>query len=511
MRATSFTLLATTALVSLVMGNVAAGAQPPSPQTPTPQPASPQPASPQTASLDTAPRPAPIHASLTISAGNGQVLHLNMPATNVFTADPKVAEVRPASANSLFVFGVAPGTTTVAALDTQGQLIGQYQVTVVPSNFDASMAKTAISHSSQGSVRARANDNGVTLSGHVATPSDAQRAFSSAKNALPADGKVDNQLQVDEPMQVSLHVRVAEMTRTLTRELGINWSAAGSLGKQAQFGIGASTGNQLQSAVGITPSALGAAAGCGVQSFLGAVTTTTAKPCNKGFDLSSVIDALSQDQLVHVLAEPNLTTVSGQPASFLVGGEFPIPVSNSTGANATISVDFKQYGISLAFVPTVLSHGRISLHVRPEVSQLDKADGVTSYLGSGVSISIPALTVRRADTTVELGSGQSFAIAGLLSDQTTQIDQSTPWLGDVPMLGALFRSESFQRGQTELVIVVTPYIVRPVSDPNALHLPTDGYRAPNDFERILLLRQVGRTPPPGSARRFPSDAGFMVE
>jgi pilus assembly protein CpaC len=498
MRATSFTLLATTAIVSVVMGNVAAYAQPPSAQA----------ASPQTASLDTAPHPAPIHASLTISAGNGQVLHLNMPATNVFTADPKVAEVRPASANSLFVFGVAPGTTTVAALDTQGQLIGQYQITVVPSNFDASMAKTAISHSSDGSVRARSNENGVTLSGHVATPSDAQRAFSAAKNALPADGKVDNQLQVDEPMQVSLHVRVAEMTRTLTRELGINWSAAGALGKQAQFGIGASTGNQLQSAVGISPSQLAVAAGCSVGSVVG-ITSTTA--CNKNFDLSSVIDALSQDQLVHVLAEPNLTTISGQPASFLVGGEFPIPVANSTGANATISVDFKQYGISLAFVPTVLSHGRISLHVRPEVSQLDKADGVTSYLGTGVAISIPALTVRRADTTVELGSGQSFAIAGLLSDQTTQIDQSTPFLGDVPMLGALFRSESFQRGQTELVIVVTPYLVRPVSDPNALHLPTDNFRPPNDFERILLMRQMGRTATPGNARRFPSDAGFMVE
>jgi pilus assembly protein CpaC len=494
MRATYLSLLATTAVASLLMGNVAAAAEPP--------PA-------QSAALDTAPHPAPVHASLTIAAGNGQVLHLNMPATNVFTADPKVAEVRPASANSLFVFGVAPGTTTVAALDTQGQLIGQYQVTVVPSNFDASMAKTAISHNAEGSVRARSNENGVTLSGHVATPSDAQRAFSSAKNALPADGKVDNQLQVDEPVQVSLHVRVAEMTRTLTRELGINWSAAGALGKQAQFGIGAETNNQIQSAVGISPSSLAVAAGCGVATTIG-LSSTNGK-CTKGFDLSSVIDALSQDQLVHVLAEPNLTTVSGQPASFLVGGEFPVPVANSTGNTPTISVDFKQYGISLAFVPTVLSHGRISLHVRPEVSQLDKADGVTSYLGSGVSISIPALTVRRADTTVELGSGQSFAIAGLLSDQTTQIDQATPFLGDVPMLGALFRSESFQRGQTELVIVVTPYIVRPISDPNALHLPTDGFRVPNDFERILLMRQMGRTPPPGAARRFPSDAGFMVE
>jgi pilus assembly protein CpaC len=464
-----------------------------------------------TASLDTTPRPVAVHASVTLSAGNGQVLHLNMPATNVFTADPKVAEVRPASANSLFVFGVAPGITTVAALDTQGQLIGQYTVTVLPSGFDAAQARSAISRSGGSAVHARATETGVTLNGHVATPNDAEVAVQAAKGALPPDGKVTNNLDVDEPIQVSLHVRVAEMTRTLTRELGINWTAIGALGKSAQFGILGQTNNQLQSAVGVSPSTLGIAAGCGASLVQGSSLANCTGPGSKNFDLSSVIDALSQDQLVHVLAEPNLTTMSGQPASFLVGGEFPIPVANSTGANATISVDFKQYGISLAFVPTVLSHGRISIHVRPEVSQLDKADGVTSYLGTGVAISIPALTVRRADTTVELGSGQSFAIAGLLSDQTTQIDQSTPWLGDVPMLGALFRSESFQRGQTELVIVVTPYIVRPVSDPRALHLPTDGYRPPNDFERILLLRQVGRTPSPGNARRFPSDAGFMVE
>jgi pilus assembly protein CpaC len=273
------------------------------------------------------------------------------------------------------------------------------------------------------------------------------------------------------------------------------------------FGVAAQTNNALQAATGVGASQISATAGCALGSSF---PTGCLGQGTKNFDITSVIDALSQDELVHVLAEPNLTALSGQPASFLVGGEFPVPVSNSTGSSATISVEFKQYGISLAFVPTVMSHNRISLHVRPEVSQLDKADGVTSYLGSGVSISIPALTVRRADTTVELGSGQSFAIAGLLSDQTTQIDQSTPWLGDVPMLGALFRSQSFQRQETELVIVITPYIVRPISDPAALHLPTDGFRAPNDFERILELRQLGRGSNPYS-RRIPADAGFMVE
>jgi pilus assembly protein CpaC len=478
MRAPLLALLAAGTAFSLVPGT-AARAQTPSP----------------TASLEPQARPAPVHASITLSAGNGQVLHLNAPATNVFTAEPKIAEVRPASANSMFIFGVAPGTTTVAALDTAGQLIGQYQVTVVPSGFDAAMAGHAIGHAAEGSVRARATDSGVSLNGHVATASDAERAVLAAKGALPAEGKVDNELKTDEPIQVNLHVRVAEMTRTLTRELGVNWSAAGQLGKEAMIGV--SSSNLISAVAGLSPSE-------------GAVNLGGN---NRGWSLDAVVDALSEDQLVHVLAEPNLTTMSGQPASFLVGGEFPIPVATtqSTGTtNGTFSVDFKQYGISLAFVPTVMSHNRISLHVRPEVSQLDKANGVTSYIGGNVTISIPALTVRRADTTVELGSGQSFAIAGLLSDQTTQITQATPGLGDIPILGALFRSDSFNRAETELVIIVTPYIVRPVSDPKALHTPVDAYKAPNDLERILQLRQLGGAGYP-DGRRIPADAGFMVE
>ncbi len=514
MTATRKTLLAATAIAPLSLGlglvaGSAAWAQPPAGQQQT-MPA-PNSAANTAAGLATAApvsKPAPVHASFTLSSGNGRVIHLQANATNVFTADPKVVEVRPASADSLFVFAVAPGATTVAALDSSGALIAQYQVTVVPSGYDAAQARAAISHQAQGSVAARQNETGVTLNGHVATPGDANRAVNATKASLPPDAKVDNELKVDEPLQVSLHVRIAEMTRTLTRELGVNWQAAGALGKGATFGIAGQTNTALQAATGVSPASLATTAGC-------AIGTASLTQClgkgTKNFDLTNVIDALSQDQLVHVLAEPNLTAMSGQAASFLVGGEFPIPVANNTGANATISVEFKQYGISLAFVPTVVSHDRISLHVRPEVSQLDKANGVTSFVNGGLSISIPALTVRRADTTVELGSGQSFAIAGLLSDQTTQIDQSVPGLGDMPVLGALFRSESFQRGQTELVIIVTPYIVRPVNDPTALHLPTDGYRPPNDFERLILLRQTGRPTTAQGSGRIPTDAGFMVE
>ena len=216
---------------------------------------------------------------------------------------------------------------------------------------------------------------------------------------------------------------------------------------------------------------------------------------------------MAQDQLVHVLAEPNLTAMSGETASFLVGGEFPIPVAQQ---NNQISIEFKQYGVSLAFVPTVISGARINMRVRPEVSALTTVGAV--QIGAGNStIQVPALTVRRAETTVELASGQSFAIAGLLQDTTTMAGNALPGIGELPVLGALFRSDSFQRNETELVIVVTPYLVTGVANPSQLKLPTDGWRPPSDLERILLLRQSAREPgKAATAPRIPGDAGFVV-
>jgi len=433
---------------------------------------------------------------ITVATGSGRVIHLREGAANVFTADPKIAEVRPASADSLFVFGVAPGTTTVAALTSAGQAIAQFQVTVVPSDFDAKQVH-GVMGGTKGKVTAHETDTGVSLTGSVPTPMDADRAALAAKGVLPPEGKVDNELKVTEPLQVSLHVRIAEMNRTLTRDLGVNWAATSNLGKLGN-------GNVIRSGVSTNTNIVN-------NSSATTPTEGALQLINGGMvSLETAIDALSEDQLIHILAEPNLTTMSGEPASFLASGEFPIPVSTSSN---TVSLEFKQYGISLAFVPTVIAHDQIILHVRPEVSQLDKADGVTFLLGSNggntTGVSIPALTVRRADTTVQLGSGQSFVIAGLLQDQTTMTGNAVPGLGDVPILGALFRSDSFQRNESELVIVVTPYIVKPVSDPNALHLPTDGWRVPNDIERILYLRQSGGPLP--AVRHMPADAGFMTE
>lgn len=227
---------------------------------------------------------------------------------------------------------------------------------------------------------------------------------------------------------------------------------------------------------------------------------------NKNWNVDAVIDALAADQLITVLAEPNLTVQSGETASFLAGGEFPIPIAgNTTNGTTTITVEFKTFGVSLAVVPTVLSSNRLSLRVRPEVSQLSNNGAVSVPVGTG-TLTIPALTVRRAETTIELGSGQSFAIAGLLQKTSLDDTNALPFLGEVPVLGALFKSNNFQRNETELVIIVTPYLANPASNASALHAPTDGFRPATDLERILFGMQIA--PPPSGTP--PLDAGFIL-
>jgi len=415
------------------------------------------------------------------------VVPLPAPVANVFVSDPKIAEVRPASPTSLFLFGVTAGRTSVAALNAAGATIRQYSVTVRPSGYGATEAAGSIARAVPGAaVRLEAQPKKLVLRGRVATPADAAAAASTSSAFLAEGQTLEYQLKVNSQIQVGLRVRIAEMSRQVTRALGVNWQALGEIGK---YTVNFSTANPIAAVVGPAT---------------GVLSQTYA---NKGANVNNLIDALAGDNLIHVLAEPNLVAMTGETASFLVGGEFPIPVSQENGA---ISVSFKQFGISLAFVPTVISEERIRLHVAPEVSQLSANGAVTIGSVGGQSINIPALTVRRADTTVELGSGQSFAIAGLLQDTTNQTVSALPGLGELPILGALFRSDSFLRQQTELVIIVTPYIMRPVSDPTALRAPTDGFRVPNDIERILLLRQTGI----GTAEagvRVPGQAGFVVE
>jgi len=421
-------------------------------------------------------------ATLGLEVGSGRVVDLHRAAANIFVADPKIVDIRPASASTFFVFGVAPGQTTIAALDGAGKRVAVWQVVVRPSSFGTQQAASAVRRAVPGNdLTLTPGPNGVVVRGTVATPEDASEAGAAVASSLPPNSVVDNRASVTQPTQVLLRVRVVEMSRDVTRQLGVNWSAIGQ----------------------ITPkNVAGAALSAAVPS-----ATFAAAYFNKNLNITAVIDALAQDNSAHLLAEPDLIAMSGQPADFLVGGEFPVPVSSSLGQ---INVSYKDYGVKLSFVPTVIDDDHIQLHVRPEVSALTNAGAVSTGSGSD-GITIPALTIRRADTTVELGSGQSFAIAGMLQKNVTQTDSGLPGIGDLPLVGGLFRTDNFERTETELVIVVTPYLVRPVSDPQSIKTPLEAFRPPNDLERLLLLRQSSVDTPEISQNAFPPDAGFVVQ
>jgi len=304
-----------------------------------------------------------------------------------------------------------------------------------------------------------------------------------------AGGKAElvrNRLSVAMAPQVNLRVRIAEVERSVARELGFNFEVLGKVGSVV---LGAGTGRTFVD--------LAATARKFIRSPTGADNYLLSSHTNS-LDLNGIIDALEANGMVSVLAEPNLTARSGETASFLSGGEFPIPIDNR---DRSIVVEFKKYGVALDFTPTVIDGGRISLHVRPEVSQLDPNSGVEIN-----GIKIPGLRVRRADTTVELASGQSFAIAGLLQSNSANDVRATPGLGNIPILGALFRSTRFQRSETELVIMVTPYLVQGASSPRVIATPFDTIKPAISFESLFLGRiaEPGRLPKGG-------DTGFIVE
>jgi pilus assembly protein CpaC len=448
------------------------------------QPGAPQP---------TAEIPKPFHGSVSFEAGSGKILTLLLPAANIYVADPKVAEVRPASSTSLFVFGVGPGHTTIAAVDQLGRLLADYEVTVRPSAFGAREAQSAIARLIPGSrVQVRPSGKGVMLTGAVANASDAAQALLIAKGFMTSDGAtIENQMTIAAPTQVTLMVRIAEMKRSTARNIGINWSGVLSLGN-----LGAAQGG-----IPILTTVLNNA-GCvgGGSSGSAAIPANFHGPC-----FSNILNALANEGLAHILAEPNLTVMSGQAASFQAGGEYPYAVPGGSSNPNSVTIDFKPYGVLLSFVPTVLSNGRINLHVKPEVSQLDSTN-VVQLPGGGT---VDGLLVRRTETTVELGSGETFAIAGMLQTVSNNNDSGLPGLGDTPIIGALFKSNAMTREQTELVIIVTPILVRPVQDMAQLHTPADGYEVPGDIDRLLLMRQVPNrngsiAPPP------PGQAGFIV-
>ncbi len=431
---------------------------------------------------------APGAQAISLEVGSGRSVPLPQPAATLFVASPDIADVQaPAQARSFFVTAKKPGRTTIYALDGSGRQIAALEVSV-------SQPLSAIrQHLSRAfpdlKAEVESTPAGLVVSGSVTNPMEAAATVEAVRQFVGEAQPVVNRLAVTGSTQVNLRVRVAEVSRTVTEELGFNWESFFSFGN---FSFGIATGRDALSGDTILRAASGAAAiPLGYR--------------NGNVDVNAIVDALARDGLVTILAEPNLTAVSGETASFLAGGEFPIPVSRR---DDEITIEFKKFGVSLDFTPTVMSGGRISMRVRPEVSELTDEGAVNIR-----NLVIPALSVRRAETTVELGSGQSFAIAGLLQDNTRNTVDQVPGLGKIPVLGALFSSSRFQREETELVIVVTPYLVRPTGGPASLRLPTDGYAPPTDLERIFLNRLNRPGQPlvgPGGAR-LSGDAGFILE
>ena len=431
---------------------------------------------------------------LQVEINKGQLVRLDRPAATVFIADPEIADIQVKSPTLVYVFGNMVGETTLFAVDERERVLTNLAVNVV---HDLTRLDAALEALLPGAdISALSIDGALVLSGNVASATEAEDARRLAARFLGKDEEIINRIGVTGPNQVNLRVRVVEVSRDVMKEFGFNWDALATIGNFA-FALG--TGNPV-----IVPGVLGVFRNPSTaidNAFLGYNTGNV--------QFNTVIDAMADEGLISVLAEPNLTALSGETASFLAGGEFPIPVPQDRNR---ITIEFKKFGVSLSFTPTLLGNNLISLRVRPEVSQLTntgevKIDGFT----------IPALTTRRAETTIELASGQSFAIAGLLQNNVTHDLSKFPGLADLPVFGPLFQSDKFRRNETELVIVVTPYIVRPVSGVK-MAVPTDGLVPPSDVERIILGRQYrpqlqvdGSAPVGPETERLSGPSGFMLE
>lgn len=447
--------------------------------------------------------------TIDISIGRGQLITVPDRMTDIFVANDDVADVQVKSARQLYVFGKAGGQTTVYASNSAGDVIWSANIRV-GSNIDSIDQMMALAMPEAKIGVATMSNNTILLTGTVAAPEDAAEAERLVRAFVGEDTNVITRLKMATPLQVNLRVRFAEVSRSLVRALGANLTSIdGSSG--FQFGIG-------QGRAGFAPTFRpGSVTGTGSSvkvlvpdpsdptKFI-EVDGTSVTPITPGtslafarkflgLDLLGSLDLAERNGLVTTLSQPNLTALSGETADFLAGGEFPIPISQGLG---TTAIEYKKFGVSLAYTPTVLANGRISIRVRPEVSELSSQGAVTLN-----GFQVPALTVRRAETTVELGSGQSFMIAGLMSNNAQNTIDKAPGVGDLPILGNLFRSTEFRKGQTELVIVVTPYLVNPVDDKD-IKLPTDGFRAPTVLEQ--LLGNVETNGESGATRPAPSAA-----
>ena len=406
---------------------------------------------------------------ITLEVNKGTLVRLSGPAATVFVANPEIADVQVKSPTLVYISAKAPGETVIYAVDASDSVLMNASILV---EHDISRLRSSLQQLAPGEqVSAASVDGNLVLSGVVsdAGKADKVRALAASVAGEAKGSQVINRMTVATPNQVNLQVRIAEVQVNKLNDIGVNWQKIGS---ELSF----MTNNPV--------------------TIMGELTNTLRVGHLGGEAVRATIDALTQEGFITDLAEPNLTAMSGQTASFLAGGEFPVPINGSsaaTGGFPTITVEFKSFGVSLAFTPTVIDAQHLNLRVRPEVSQLSTVGAVSVPLTATASVTIPALTVRRAETSIELGSGETFALAGLLQQTSQQLVSKVPWIGDVPVLGALFRSDRFQRGETDLVVIVTPYLVQPSQ--TRLAAPTDGLRFPNDAQRVLLSNKFRQGPP----------------
>ena len=430
----------------------------------------------------------PIAAStIEVAVDHARPLDLASAAVTVFVANPAIADVQTKDPRRILVFGRKVGGTTIYVTNAHGE-VNAYTVDVVR---DAERPAAALAARSGGAgVKVRSAPRGLTVEGEVQTPRDAAALKRRAEQFIEDKDGLNYDVGLLGETQVNLQVRIVEVSRRVSRSLGFSWDALSNNGSTI---LGLATGRSIAGPNGVIPPA--ARGPLGVNSFLFGYRSP-----GGSVNVNGVIDALQTEGVVSVLAQPNLTAASGQTASFLAGGEFPIPVAQP---GDSISIEWKKFGVALDFLPVVLDPGRISIRVRPEVSEITDRGSVIID-----NIRVPGLAVRRAETTVELASGQSFAIAGLFQNNISSSVDEFPWLADVPIIGQLLRSNSYQHDESELVIIVTPYIVNPVANPTALRTPADGLVFANELEQAILGRV--QIMPKGHPRLI-GPAGFILE
>jgi pilus assembly protein CpaC len=427
-------------------------------------------------------------STLSVPMNRAVVVESETPFAELSIANPAIADISSLSDRNIYVLGKSPGLTTLTLLDASGQLITNVNVRVAA---DISEFKERIRQIMPGEeIEVRTANDGIVLSGTVSSASKMQRALDLAERYAPE--RVSNLMSVGGVQQVMLKVRFAEMERnvskSLSASLALNGNAlSGDLGLSAGTNTNntaASQGNSLSGTIPQTSEQNGAM-------LLG---------FNAGsVEVGVLLEALENKGVIRTLAEPNLTALSGQEAKFLAGGEYPVPVSQTDGR---VTVAFKPFGIELNFIPRVLDDRLINLELEAAVSEIDPTRGFELN-----SFKIDAFKRREATTTVELRDGESFAIAGMLKDDFRDLSGQVPWLGDIPVLGALFRSAEYQRSQSELVIIITAHLVTPTRG-EALSLPTDRVKPPSEKDLFLNGRVSSNE---GPSRKLKGAAGEVAK